>query len=273
VDELARCAGQAKARPVPPLATLDVRPQAAIQILRQNKIAVMRASSPSYALSMAELDKTEIARQVVLTWAAGVAGYLGPGAGALAAAAVPLALAGLDHMSGVINSRRLEHDTETLLDAAEAFGANTAEEFGDFIKAALSDEWHQELLARALTIAQDTAMRDKRRALGRALAAAASDTGTRVDEELQFIRVLADLDEPHIRLLRLMSTSVSQWPPWRILEQDPGLTSPWALQSVLARHQLISGGHEVLPPHVEIRPDYTITEYGEWFLTRLAEPE
>lgn len=87
------------------------------------------------------------------------------------------------------------------------------------------------------------------------------------------MRMLADLDEPHIRLLRLMSASVTQWPPWRILEQDPGLTSPWALQSVLARHQLISGGHEVLPPGVEIRPDYTITEYGEWFLTRLAEPE
>lgn len=78
-----------------------------------------------------------------------------------------------------------------------------------FVEAAVSDEEHQELLARALTIAQDTAMRDKRRALGRALASAASDTGTKVDEELLFIRVLADLDEPHIRVLRLMSTPLS----------------------------------------------------------------
>jgi len=84
------------------------------------------------------------------------------------------------------------------------FGAKKREEFKAFVEAAVSDEEHQELLARALTIAQDTAMRDKRRVLGRALAAAASDTGTKVDEELLFIRVVADLDEPHIRLLRLM---------------------------------------------------------------------
>lgn len=180
----------------------------------------------------------------------------------------------MGYITETIGSRRLEHATETLTDAAEDFGAETPEEFVEFIKAAVSDEEHQELLARALTIAQDTAMRDKRRALGRALASAASDTGTKVDDEFVFIRVLADLDEPHIRLLRLMSTTpLRQWPPWKVLEEDPGLTSPWALLSVLARHQLISGGNEVLPPRAEIRPDYTITEYGEWFLTRLAEPE
>jgi hypothetical protein len=54
-------------------------------------------------------------------------------------------------------------------------------------------------------------MPDREDALGRALAAAASDTGTKVDHELLFIRALADLDEPHIRLLRLMSTT----PPHR----------------------------------------------------------
>jgi hypothetical protein len=141
-----------------------------------------------------------------------------------------------------------------------------------FVEAAVSDEEHQELLARALTIAQDTAMRDRRRALGRALASAASDTGTKVDEELLFIRVLADLDEPHIRVLRLMSTPLSV-SGLHGRSRRRILASAWALQSVLARHQLISGGHEVLPPRTEIRPDYTITEYGEGFLIRLAEPE
>lgn len=38
------------------------------------------------------------------------------------------------------------------------------------------------------------------------LATAASDSGSKVDAELLFIRVLAELDEPHVRLLRLMST-------------------------------------------------------------------
>ena len=83
---------------------------------------------------------------------------------------------------------------------------------------------------------------------------------------------MADLDEPHIRLLEAHEHPAS---PSVASINDPGggsgLTSSWALLSVLARHQLISGGYEVLPPRSEIRPDYTITEYGEWFLTRLVE--
>lgn len=223
---------------------------------------------------MAEVDKRELAEQVVITMAAGLAGYLGPGAGALAAGGVPLALAGLDRISSIIGSRRLEHDVEALLDGAEAFGAETPAEFVEFVEAAVSDEEHQELLARALTIAQDTAMRDKRRALGRALAAAAGDTGTKVNDELLFIRVLADLDEPHVRLLRLMSTAVRQWHPDEIASQDPGLTGDvlGVLLFDLARHHLISGADEVAPP-LHRRPDNTITPYGERFLTRLAEPE
>jgi hypothetical protein len=93
------------------------------------------------------------------------------------------------------------------MDGAEAFGAENLESFKEFVNAVISDDEHCELLARALIAGQDAAMRDKRRALGRALASAASDTGTRVDDELLFIRVLADLDEPHIRLLRLMQNT------------------------------------------------------------------
>jgi hypothetical protein len=114
-------------------------------------------------------------------------------------------LAGIDYISAAIGARRLEHAAETLSDAADEAGARTAEEFVEFVRAAVTDPEHQELLARALTIAQDTAMRDKRRALGRALALATTDTGTKVDDELLLIRVLADLDPPHIRCLRIMA--------------------------------------------------------------------
>lgn len=240
---------------------------------------------------MPELDKSEIARQVVITWAAGLAGYLGPGAGAVAAGAVPLVLAGVDHISAVIGSRRLEHGVETLLDGAEDFGAKTTEEFIAFIEAAVSDEEHQALLARALTIAQDTAMRDKRRALGRALASAAGDTGTKVDEELLFVRVLADLDSPHIRVLRITSTipphldairqqmesigrdPVRQWYPWSIGEADPGLAdTAWALLDTLERHGLLWSSGDQLTQFGH-QPEYTITPYGEYFLYRLAESE
>ena len=98
-----------------------------------------------------------------------------------------------------------------------------------------------------------------------------------------FIRVLAALDEPHIRLLRLMSTAPSSldafnrqqrivvglqpicgWHPPEIGEVDPGLADVvYGLLPVLDSHALISGNPA----------EYTITSYGEWFLTRLTEPE
>lgn len=233
----------------------------------------------------------EVAKQVVVNVAAGLAGYLGPGPGAIAAGAAPIVLAGLDYISGTIGSRRVDHATEALTDGAEAFGAGTAEEFVEFVKAAVSDEERQELLARALTIAQDTAMRDKRRALGRVIAQAASDAGTKVDKQLVYLRALDDLDEPHIRLLRLMTTkpphqdavnrqmeaigraAIRQWHPSDLGQADPGLAEVvWSLLPVLDRHGLISGGHEVLT-QVGREPEYTVTPYGEWFLTMLAEPD
>lgn len=233
----------------------------------------------------------EVAKQVVVNVAAGLAGYLGPGAGAVAAGAAPIVLAGLDYISDTIGSRRLDHATETLTDAAEEFGAETTEDFVEFVKAAVSDEDRQELLARALTIAQDTAMRDKRRALGRVVAQAAHDTGTKVDKELVYLRVLDDLDEPHIRLLRRMTTKpphleavnrqmeaagsapVRQWHPSDLGQTDPGLAEVvWSLLPALDRHGLISSGYEVLT-WAGHEPEYTVTPYGDWFLTMLAEPE
>lgn len=235
---------------------------------------------------MPEPGKREVAVQAVITVAAGLGAYAGPGAGALAAGAGVLALAGWQH---IISGRRLDNSVETLLEGAEAFGAESLEEFVEFLEAAVSDPERQELLARTLTIAQDTAMRDKRRALGRALAQAASDPGTKVDPEMMFVRVLADLDEPHIKVLRIMRDPspaqgavnsqlqaigrvVRQWHASEIVEQDPGLADViYGLLPVLARHLLISGGYDVITMagHEE---EYTITDYGEFFLARLAEP-
>ncbi len=54
-------------------------------------------------------------------------------------------------------------------------------------------------------------MRDKRRVLGRALANALDDTGTRVDDEIAFVRMLADLDPVHIRVLKLLDHLAAKW--------------------------------------------------------------
>ena len=76
-----------------------------------------------------------------------------------------------------MTARRVKRVTETLADAAEELGGDAAKQPRRFADAAAADETYQELLARTLTIAQDTSMRDKRRALGRALANGLDDNG------------------------------------------------------------------------------------------------
>lgn len=234
---------------------------------------------------MTEVTRADLARQVVVNLAAGAAsGYAGPLAGTAAAGGAPVVLVAMDYIAAAIGRRRREHAAETLTDAADEAGAQTPQEFTEFVMAALRDDEHQELLSRALTAAMDTAMRDKRRALGRSLASALDETGTAVDDELVFIRVLADLDAAHVRLLRLMSTVPShitaqgiaarQWYPWSISQADPGLAGTvWPLLQVLDQHGLITGGSEHWVPGGVMEPEYEITPYGEWFLDRLAAPD
>lgn len=130
-------------------------------------------------------------------------------------------------------------------------------------------------LARALLIAQDTAPRDKRRALGRAIASGVADDGALVDQEQLFVRVLDDLDMPHVRLLRLMTTvpehyakrgeDVRTWRKWSIAETDPGLGDVAdVLMNTLERHRLVQSQRG--------KDKYWLTGYGEWFVERLAGP-
>jgi hypothetical protein len=189
----------------------------------------------------------------------------------------------LGHIFDRIDSQRRENAAETLTDAADELGAETPEQFMKFIEDAVSNPEHRELLARALTIAQDTAMRDKRRALGRALASAVAETGTLVDDELAFIRTLAHLDPADIRVLRLTDTvpehprargyEVKQWYPWSIAQADSGLAgSAWTSLRILEHHGLVWSSGDQLTPYGH-QPEYEITGLGEYFLARLADPE
>jgi len=74
---------------------------------------------------------------------------LGPEVDTLTAGAAPVVLAGLDYIADTLGPRRLEHATQTLTDAAHEFGAETTEGSLEFVKAAVSDQARQELLARA----------------------------------------------------------------------------------------------------------------------------
>jgi hypothetical protein len=233
--------------------------------------------------------RRELAIRSVTAVIAGGTSLAGPEAGAAATALTPLMEDGLSRIYHALFDRRRSHAAETLLDAADAAGATTDDQFTDIVEQAVSDSQRQELLARTLIIAQDTALRDKRRALGRALAAGIEADGARVDDELLFIRVLADLDAPHVRLLHLMNTPAPHlaqdprlqgidariWMPWSISEADPGLAETvYALLLPLERHGLIwNTGGLYHTPGGAMEQEYRISTYGEWFLQRLAAPE
>jgi hypothetical protein len=104
----------------------------------------------------------------------------------------------------------------------------------------VADDRRHELFARTLTIAQDTALRNKRRALGRALAAGVMGDDARIDEELLFIRAVADIDELHIRVLarrkEAADRGVSRQNADYLSGVDPGLgTSGGPLRAAAAR--------------------------------------
>ena len=234
---------------------------------------------------MPEVSRAELARQIVVGLAAGAAAsYAGPVAGTIASGTAPVLVAGLDYVSAAIGTRRLEHAAETLGDAADESGAKTPEDFIEFVKAAVRDERHQELLARALTIAQDTAIRDKRRALGRALTAGIAGDDAKIDSELLFIRAVADIDTPHIRLLALMASecpapdspdsadSPDGWSQDAIAVRDPGLGDALpALLATLVSHGLIRAEDRPTTwTGIDSPQTYTVTAIGRTLRERLT---
>ena len=222
------------------------------------------------------------------------AGFAGPDAAVAGAGLAPVIEEVLGQLFGRLTTKRAERVAEILTDAADELGGDSAEQLRRLADTAASDETYQELLARTLTIAQDTAMRDKRRALSRALASALDDLGTKVDEEIAFVRMLADLDPAHLRVLKIMSRrpkhldrvalqmnaadnpkAVRQWYPWSIVQADPGLEgSVHGALRVLEQHGLIWDGGEQLVPHPDkMQHEYEISGYGDYLIERLSGPD
>jgi hypothetical protein len=153
----------------------------------------------------------------------------------------------------------------------------------DLLLQAVSDDGRHELLVRALSIAQDTALRDKRRALGRALAAGIAGDDAQLDDELMFMRAVADLDAPHIRVLQLMASEQpgagqqsgspfhAGWSPATIAARDRGLGDAVpALMWTLEAHGLIRAATSSTP-WLSSREAYNLTAAGRRMLDRLAE--
>lgn len=131
-----------------------------------------------YKLSVVdtEEDGRELVIRTTVAVMAGAARLLGPDVAAAATALVPVMEAALTRIAPVIGQRRFLHAAETVADAAQASGGSVE----DLLEKAVSDDRRHELFSRVLGIAQDAALRDKRRALGRALAAGIAGDDARI---------------------------------------------------------------------------------------------
>jgi hypothetical protein len=220
-----------------------------------------------------EADRN-LAVQLVVAFGIGMATVYGAVPGALATMVGPLMAAVLNALTRV-GRRRAEHAAETLLDAADAAELPVAE----FFDQAVADDRRHELFARAMSIAQDTALREKRRALGRSLAAGVTGDDARIDEELLFMRAVQDIDGMHIRLLARMAGSSAPdvrpgWSVFSLSQADPGLANGMrALLGTLELHGLIEQAviRRALQGEGSAQDYYNITPQGREFLDRIAE--
>ncbi len=213
-----------------------------------------------------ESDKN-LAVQLVVAFGIGVATAYGAVPGGLATMLGPLLTTVLNALTRV-GRRRAEHAADTLLDAADK-AELPVEEFFD---RAVADDRRHELFTRALSIAQDTALRDKRRALGRALAAGVMGDEARIDEELLFVRAVDGIDEMHIRLLGRLADG-RRLTAGEIVLADSGLGGGvLALLGQLQSHGLIDSRSPVTPGGAMTpEPYYFITPSGQALLARLAD--
>lgn len=199
----------------------------------------------------------------------GITSAAGPVGAGLSGFAGPF----FDNIVNRLHGRRVRNATETALDGARISGL-TPEEFLD---RAVSDDRRHELLARALIIAQDTALRSKRRALGYSVAAGVMGDDAKIDEELLFMRAVADVDESHIRLLGRMLNpppgASGGWTANQIGAADPALAGGvLALLGTLELHGLVATeiSNRAIPGAVSSTTHYSVTLAGRHFLGRLA---
>ena len=167
-----------------------------------------------------------------------------------------------------INGRRIRHSAETLLDAADAAQLPLPE----FFARATDDDERHELTVKVLVVAQDTARRDKRRALGHALAAGVMGDRSRINEELLFVQAIDDINEMHIRALGHL-VGGARLTAADLAAADPGLANAAvALLNQLQSHGLIDSRSPVTPfGAMTPEPHYFITDSGWEFLDRLRD--
>lgn len=227
---------------------------------------------------MGDDSRSELITRTTVAITAGGAGLAGPDWGALATAMTPAAEMALARVVGFIGRRRHGHVEEAVTVAAD----ERSQSVEDLLAAAVENDENHELFVRVVTVAQDTALREKRIALGRALAAGLDGDESAVNDELLFVRAVADLDAPHIRLLSVMNeprkgtgqmaeqSLVDGWTEAILTPAVPLLARHLpSLLATLGQHGLITSESLATWEGLDAR-SYRITDLGRSTLQRLA---
>ncbi len=197
---------------------------------------------------------------------------IGGPAGAVAGSVISPGLSLLSRLAFSAFAKRRGRAAQTLVDAA-AIRDMTPEALAE---ALLADDRRVEVAARLLTVAAETTLPEKRRAMARLLAETAGDDDLRVDLAAEFARAWAELDFPHIALLRLLAT---QPPTGEVGWSEEGLAKKFpdaaivlvGLVNALAQRNTIRDiALGTWNSAAGIRK-WTITDFGEQLLYQLAE--
>jgi hypothetical protein len=185
------------------------------------------------------------------------------------------AAAALSHLINVVSGRRRSRSVYAL-----GTGVRHASlTINEFVQRCESDPELLQLCTKVIMAAQDTIFQGRLEALARSLASALED-GSRVNEEILFTSVLAQLEPPHVRLLAHMEGGPSDedhsYNRLQLAQLDPGLEHVLEpLLSTLAGYGLVvrrspagiavsSGGPEIVP--------YVMTAFGKHMLNRIRQP-
>lgn len=147
---------------------------------------------------MDDTERASLGLQAVSATVAAMIALQDPGAGVWAAGAVPI----LDEMQSRWFQRQQQKLGRTVEVGMDRSGLSTDE----FLKTLTKDDLRLALLSEALSAASRTAVEDKIRAFGMALAnGALTEDDARVDEERIWVQMLSEIEAPHLRVLSVLS--------------------------------------------------------------------
>ncbi|WP_203758341.1 hypothetical protein [Cellulomonas chitinilytica] len=182
---------------------------------------------------MDDTRRAELLGRVALAGTAASVATKNPAAGVVAAALVPLV--------ELVHSRWLDRQRQRASDVLDQAVALAAIADDEFVERVCADPERLLLAGEALNVAARTMLEEKRDALARTIAVAATaEDATSLDGELMWLRMLAPLEAVHLRALEALA----------IARRDGATMQDWILDRQTQLRTAISGLEPVLQTHV-----------------------